>query len=276
MVVAVVALGIGAYVFFGGSPNSSQGRQTVDEVPEDRAPASAATTATAVAKTPTPITPPPAAPSASLMLGKPAAVIPPVPAPPKVADTVLPLSTESLDLVLDLDFSEKRSYQNLLGANELAEVTAGELARTSGRGGVWYKGPGAFGRFELTDFVCEVEARLVAATGNHAWGIGLVRKEPPTHPWTGVMLRADGKAGAWLYDEGPFMPWTIVPGLALATTKHTLRVEVRGKIVRVFVNGAFIAEREQSRLQPSTLTLYTSGEAGVDLRVARIRVWKLP
>jgi formylglycine-generating enzyme required for sulfatase activity len=134
---------------------------------------------------------------------------------------------------------------------------------------------------KLSDFVCEVDAEFTAGTGNGGLALGLIRSKPPSQPWTSVEFSQSGQVRIRLFDEKWSKPEVVVPWtpttkpLRPLRQRNLFRLEVRDKLVRVFINGKEIANEWEERLLPSCgLTLYVFAEPPpVAVCFNRIRVW---
>jgi serine/threonine protein kinase len=188
--------------------------------------------------------------------------------PPKKPEGMIPL--------LDADFERGSDGFPLGKSNVDTAVIGGEYQIVLSKGGLWWPPEPPLHKLRLANFVCEVEARLVRAAPDSSWGLGILPSQEPRHPWTGIMINGSGQLGLHLYDEGPFGPWTTTPHMNPIASRNTLRVEVTGPRIRVFINGRFVTERHQPRLyRPCNLTLYAqTGPASVDVRFDRVRVWR--
>ena len=76
--------------------------------------------------------------------------------------------------------------------------------------------------------------------------------------------------------EDEVIPWTTCTILRPMTDYNSLRIEATGKTIRVFANGKFVGEKEDSRLGPGTLHPLVFAEAApVDARFSFVHVWRL-
>ena len=127
----------------------------------------------------------------------------------------------------------------------------------------------------VTDFVCEVRARIVRAADG-GWGLGLIKGSGESSPWTGIYINGIGQVSshsqlANLKD----LAWLSAPAMHMGEQANTLRVEAKGARIRIFINGQFVAERIHQRLQPdSGLTLFCFGSfPPEDVRIQSVQVW---
>jgi hypothetical protein len=186
-----------------------------------------------------------------------------------------------LRLLFDADF-KKDANQFGTGENDIVKVEHDKgqyRVRNKSAGGLWWFGQ-PIQNLELSDFVCEVDAEFVKETGTGGWVLGLIRSKPPTLPWTGMFMNQSGQVRIRLLDEGKD-PEDLIPltppteAMRPVTERNRVRVEVKDKLMQVFVNGQKVAEQRVERLLPLcglTLTVFADSTP-VEVRFNRIRVW---
>jgi hypothetical protein len=184
-------------------------------------------------------------------------------------------------LLFDADF-RKGANQFAAGENGItkAEHVNGQYClRHKAAGGLWWFFQ-PVQALEFADFVCEIDAEFTAGAGNGGWGLGLIRPKPPTEPWMGVEINQSGEARIRLYTAKiipeTLVTWDAKKAMRPPTERNLLRLEVRDKLIRVFVNGREIGNEWEERLLPSRgLTLYVFAERSpVEVRFNRVRVWE--
>lgn len=130
---------------------------------------------------------------------------------------------------------------------------------------------------KVSNFTCLAYAKL-NQPANGGWGL-IFGKTPAGH--FEAQLRSDSNANqlrlVFVKDgEEELIPWTTCPVLRPITEYNALRIEAAGKMIRVFANGKFVAEKEDNRLAPGTLhPLVFADAAPVDARFSFLHVWRL-
>ena len=93
-------------------------------------------------------------------------------------------------------------------------------------------------------------------------------------------MNGDGQFRINLYDhkkQEAVLPWTSYAATKHVTQTNTIRLEVKGNVMRLFVNGQFAAERTNKELLPAprSITVYAfTSKPPVEVKFSRVRVWK--
>jgi WD40 repeat protein/tRNA A-37 threonylcarbamoyl transferase component Bud32 len=201
-----------------------------------------------------------------------------VPAPP------VPRDLKDAAVLLDLDF---RKPEEVRGRVFLQEQEAGRFALTEGeyqvaarQQGLAWGGPGDL-LGSLSDFVMEFEGRLARSNPAGSWGAAWGHTNHG--PYQSVFLRELGQARQLSLWSGPshtmkeLTPWVDVPELRTLTEFNTVRLEVTGWRVRLFVNGKHVLDYGRSdALHAGTLWLVseTVNATPTDARFRRLRIWR--
>ena len=191
------------------------------------------------------------------------------------------LALDNMVLALDADFNRSRDGFPIGESPTLKYAYANEQWHlTITGGGLWWPGHQPLHKLQLDDFVCEVEAQFSKSDEQGGWGMGLTRNSGKTHPWTGVEMNGDGQFRINLYDhkkQEAVLPWTSYAATKHVTQTNTIRLEVKGNVMRLFVNGQFAAERTNKELLPAprSITVYAfTSKPPVEVKFSRVRVWK--
>ena len=130
---------------------------------------------------------------------------------------------------------------------------------------------------KVSNFTCLAYAKL-HQPANGGWGIAF-GKSPAGH--FEAQLRSDSDANqlrvVFVKDQvEDVIPWTTCSVLRPMTEYNALRVEAVGKSIRVFANGKFVAEQEDTRLVPGSIhPLVVADAAPVDARFSFLHVWRV-
>ncbi len=197
----------------------------------------------------------------------------------------VPRDTAALPLVLDTMFADPETIEGRIRSWRLQfseqGLEAGELRLLGKQPAGWWSDYPGENLEDLSDFVCVVRGRLdrpAAGGWGVAWGSHTDRPYKDRCDVSAQLRMAAGVGQARLFFGGKrdILPWTAVPALRRMTDRTTLRVEVTGTRVRLFVNGQYVGEREVKEMQPGKLALQVLAEQPpVDARFERIRVWRI-
>jgi serine/threonine protein kinase len=181
-----------------------------------------------------------------------------------------PRDLSGISPMIDERFDERRLPDADLPPAKLGYVD-GDYYVLAKQAGFW--GTEVVSKERLTDdYVCEVEARLTTpAVGG--WGLFFAKQNDQS----GLLaqLRNGGRAALASWDSGyPLIPWRVVATAHSLTDVNTLRVEVRGRGARLFVNGEYLGDVEDERCRTGALWLVAASDGGpVEARFQRLRVW---
>jgi hypothetical protein len=131
---------------------------------------------------------------------------------------------------------------------------------------------------DLSEFVFEVEGRLTKPASG-TWGISWghweenIATDPPWLWLHVTTVRTVGVAQVSISDApGPSVRCA---ALRPITERNTLRAEVAGTKMRLFVNGQHLTEVEEPRLRPGKVRIFVWTEhPPVEARFSRIRIWR--
>jgi WD40 repeat protein/predicted Ser/Thr protein kinase len=184
--------------------------------------------------------------------------------------------TSTMKLVLDRNFNKAvkdEPFRVIDNKDATWTVADGEYRMLAKWGPSHWTSGADMGR--LDDFVCRVEGRVTRADGA-GWGLlfgenyAIELKEENGHRQVRTLER---QGDDWRWPKG--MPWIPVPNMRPITEFNTLRVEVTGKQVRLFINDRHVADQKCAKLSPGILQLrLTAYEAQREARFRRIQVWR--
>jgi hypothetical protein len=193
-------------------------------------------------------------------------------------DRPSPRDTTGLPLLLDGDYSDRKNVLRddlwLGQTDDGRDYTWADgeyvIRRTRGRDAAGELPGKSLG--DLANFIFEVEGRLGGSAPGW-WGISWGHAEGSTV--IDYEVREAGHGGE-VRVRG-LLPWTRCPALRPITERNTLRAEVLGTRMRLFVNGQYVAGLNEEGLRPGRIELYTFAEQPpIEARFRRVRVWRLP
>jgi WD40 repeat protein len=195
-----------------------------------------------------------------------------------------PRDLKDAAVMLDLDF---RKTEAARGRVCLQDQEAGRCALLEGeyqvaarQQGLTWGGPGDL-LGSLSDFVMEFEGRLTRPNPAGSWGAAWGYTN--LGPYQSVFLREEGQTRQLSLWVGPsngmkaLTPWFDVPELRPLTEFNTVRLEVTGWRVRLFVNGKHVLDYGRpDTLQAGTVWLVseTVNAVPTDVRFRQLRVWR--
>jgi len=197
------------------------------------------------------------------------------PAPPQ------PLDVSSLKPVLDVDFAKGYGGFPTAGdENVQVKWANGVFKQTQTAAGTrWLNGP-VLSKLKLTNYVFEVEGRVTTPEPDGCWGLALGIDYPAApRKFTVVRFARDGRLRAELFGGRELVSWKQLVDTSRTSDFCTLRAEVQGTNLRIFLNNQYVAsidvpEFQAGQVATVAIVNYSSGKP-VEAEFRRVRVWDL-
>jgi hypothetical protein len=186
---------------------------------------------------------------------------------------ITPCDTSAMKLLVDDDFHDPKSgFVTIDDEDLLAGYLGSEYRMQTKHNDTRMAGfPAVDGvvRDSVDDFVCEVQGR-VAQHDDGGWGLAF-----GVHDGDGFNANVRGRSASlgWAH-YNDILAWHNERAVAAPTEPSTLRIEVVGQGLRMFIDGVHVGDTTDARYRGGMLALLAHGFGGpVDARFQRIRLW---